>query len=159
MLEQSDVDALNSLFKSELELNYAAYEHGMIWDCKVGPITVGQYRVVPLITPRKVKSEGYLMQNCCRDYIQSCQAKKYLLFSIGNRSGQRIATLGTRKDAGRSIIDDCLGRRNEPIMEVSYDQYDDTGECVFEIGYTEIFSVAHEIVRLLNVQSAEQFTD
>ncbi len=149
MLEQSMVNKLNRVFKPELK---ACHQHqkSNAWNCPIDEVTLEEYLIIPLISARKVKSEGYLMQNCCRDYIPSCVKGKYLLFSIRDLFDRRIATLGARKNGERWVFDQCLGEQNTVVMEQSFDFIGNDGEYISEFTYTEIFSVAHEVIRLLN---------
>jgi hypothetical protein len=78
----------------------------------------------------------------------------YQLFSIRNLQGERIATLGAKKVNDRWYFGDCLGKENSTVIESATEIYDD-GNIVYEVEYTEIFSVAHEVVRLLNEYPAD----
>ncbi|MFT5700927.1 MAG: hypothetical protein ACI8ZB_003812 [Desulforhopalus sp.] len=154
MLNQGLVDDLNLLFADELESVAKALGEGerTKWACPIVTTEVGEYLVVPLLTSKKVKSEGYLMQNCIREYIPRCIDGTYLVFSIRSGCGERVATLGARDDGGYWVFDDCLGNENEPVIEIVHECCDVDGSPLCLIDYTEIFSVAHEVVRLLNLE-------
>ncbi len=86
MLSSTLVNELNALFADELQISAklnSKIKAGR-WDCPIESIEVGEYLIVPLTTRRKVKSEGYLMQNCVRQYISLFKGGEYLLFSIQN---------------------------------------------------------------------------
>lgn len=152
MLSPKKVHELNQLFAEELELtkNDKTETWNKKWDCPIQAIQLGKYMIVPLTSRRMVKSEGYIMQNCVRDYIHLCNDGKYLLFSIRNRLNERAATLGVKKRDNRWYFDDCLGKENSVVIEeiIEFLNSENSSEYVTE--YTEMFSVAHEVVRLLN---------
>lgn len=155
LLSPHTVAELNQLFADELEVSGMFWNNLNIkqWESPVGLVEIGQYHIVPLTTPKKVKSEGYLMQNCVRQYVDICSGGKYLLFSIRNFDGERVATLGVKNLDDHWYLDSCLGRENTTVMEKTFEVTDD-GNVTFEIDYTELFSVAHEVVRLLNNMSS-----
>lgn len=154
MLSQSLVDELNLLFADELESVAKVLGEGVgtKWTCPIITTEVGGYLIVPLLSSKKVKSEGYLMQNCIREYIPRCIDGTYLVFSIRANGGERVATLGTRADRGYWVFDDCLGKENEPVIEDVHEYCEEDGNHFVLIDYTELFSVAHEVVRLLNIK-------
>lgn len=151
MLDSKFARELNQLFADELQLNKGTPRAH--WNSHVGPVEIGQYYIVPLTSPRMVKSEGYLMQNCVRQYIDLCWDGSYLLFSIRNSDGERVATMGAVERDNRWYFDDCLGKENVIVIETTSEFIDGDNGVVSETEYTELFSVAHEVVRLLNIQS------
>ncbi len=155
MLTSQFVAELNDLFANELCLTRTSKFEKRIkgWHCPIQSVQVGEYIVVPLTSARKVKSEGYLMQNCVKEYVEQCRDNMYLLFSIRNLKGERVATLGVKKEGDRWYFDDCLGKDNSTVMEFSTEFFD-AGSVFCEIEYTELFSVAHEVVRLINTNPA-----
>lgn len=154
MLSSKLVNELNMLFADELKISakFNKTFRSEKWVSPIGNIEIGEYLIVLLSTPKKVKSEGYLMQNCVRQYVHLCQEGEYLLFSIQNRLGERVATLGVKKGANRWYFDDCLGIRNSVVIETTLDFLSADNCIVYETEYNEIFSVAHEVVRLLNYE-------
>lgn len=152
MLSPQVVSELNLLFAEELNEadNVESHKRSRNWNCPIQEVQLGTHTIIPLTSPREVKSEGYMMQNCVRDYIGRCRDGCYLLFSIRTLAGNRIATLGATKRHGRWYFDDCLGGQNSEVLEQTFEDYDDNGCPVFETEYTEIFSVAHDIIRRLN---------
>lgn len=150
MLTQEMVDELNALFKFELGLTYENSSSINNWTCPIGKTVIGEYCVIPLISKKMVKSEGYMMQNCCREYIPLCINDEYHLFSIQSLSGNRIATLGVKQEYDRWRLDDCLGPQNTPIMEGNADYLNEDGGYDSEFVLTDIYFVAHEVVRLMN---------
>lgn len=158
MLSPIAVSELNQLFADELKDSRIFWNNFNIkrWESSIGLVEIGQYRIVPLTTPKKVKSEGYLMQKCVRQYVDVCQGGEYLLFSIRNLDGERVATLGVKNRDDYWYFDDCLGKENTNVMETILETLDDDNNTVHEIDYTELFSVAHEVVRLLNSQAVSE---
>jgi hypothetical protein len=152
VLSSKVVSELNLLFSRELAVTTKLNsEKGSgKWFCSIRAVQIGEYMIVPLTSPRDVKSEGYMMKNCVREYIHLCKDGKYLLFSIRNSLNERIATLGVERRDNRWYFDECLGEENSVVMETTVDPLD-ANNYEYEIfEYTEMFSVAHEIVRLLN---------
>lgn len=149
MLSRSIVDELNILFAHELS-KANPKKRSARWACKLSTTFIGEYVVNPLTSARLIKSEGYLMHNCVRQYIHLCKNDEYLLFSIENLRGEKIATLGVKNHDNRWYFDDCLGKNNSTVIETTVEAFRAEHSIVHEIEYTEIFSVAHEVVRLLN---------
>ena len=90
------------------------------------------------------------MNNCSREYSSPCADGKYTIFSIRTRSGERMATLGIRNDEGYWRFDQCSGPSNGDVLEEVNEYYDDEGILQTEYLPTEIYYVAHEVVRLMN---------
>ncbi|SHO49212.1 PcfJ domain-containing protein [Desulfopila aestuarii] len=151
MLSQLIVDELNTLLTGELS-GANTSKRSPRWACKLSKRIIGEYVVNPLTSARMIKSEGYLMQNCVRQYIHLCKSGDYLLFSIQNLPGEKVATLGVRKHDNRWYFDDCLGKNNTYVIETTIEPLGADHLVVHEMEYTEIFSVAHEVVRLLNCE-------
>lgn len=91
MLSSTLVNELNALFADELQISAKLNSkiNAEKGDSPFENIEVGEYLIVPLTTQKKVKSEGYLMQNCVRQYVHICKEAEYLLFSIQNLLGER----------------------------------------------------------------------
>lgn len=157
MLTSQIVDELNDLFAEEFGLTTSNKSElkNKGWHCPIHIVRLSEYIVMPLTSSRRIKSEGYLMQNCVRGYVDQCRNGEYLLFSIRNLGGKRIATLGVNKRGDRWYFDECLGKENSAVIEVAREDFDADHNMCLEIEYTELFSVAHEVVRLLNLQTEE----
>jgi hypothetical protein len=97
-----------------------------------------------------LKSEGYLMNNCFRDYIPQCSELKYCFFSMRSRSGERLATLGITSDDDFWRFDQCFGDSNTEVLEETQEYLDEDGILQTESFATELYYVAHEVVRLMN---------
>ncbi len=104
------------------------------------------------VTPsaKRLKSEGYLMNNCCRDYMDQCAGLAYCLFSICSRSGERLATLGLAYDEDYWHFDQCFGPANTEVLEENRTYIDEDGEFQEEIYATDLYYVAQEVARLMN---------
>ncbi len=72
MLSQSIVDELNTLFVAEL-LRTTTKRQSQKWECMLFEIIISEYLVTPLTSVKMLKSEGYLMNNCCREYASQCE--------------------------------------------------------------------------------------
>lgn len=153
MLSQYNVNELNAIFGAELSAGASVERRPGKWECKLSEMFVGEYLIVPLTTTKMLKSEGYVMNNCCRDYTHQCKDLEYSIFSIRSRSGERIATLGLAKDAGYWCFDQCLGQSNTEVLEETLNYLDDEDVLQTEYFPTEIYYVAHEVVRLMNCTS------
>lgn len=150
MLSQSTVNELNALFRTELAAATSSARKSGKWDCKLSEILVGEYSITPLTSAKMLKSEGYLMNNCCRDYISQCEEMEYCVFSIRSRSGERIATLGLINEQGRWLFDQCFGRSNSDVLHGTSSFLDDDSVLQTESLPSDIYYVAHEIARLMN---------
>ena len=72
-----------------------------------------------------LKSEGYWMNNCSRDYTRQCQEFEYCIFSIRKRTGERLATLGIANDRGSWSFDQCYGPSNLEVLEETCEYLDE----------------------------------
>ncbi len=97
-----------------------------------------------------LKSEGYWMNNCSRNYTHQCEKLEYCIFSIRRRSGGRLATLGITNDQGSWIFDQCYGPSNSEVLEVICEYFDEDDVLQFDSNPSELYYVAHEVVRLMN---------
>jgi hypothetical protein len=150
MLSQSKVENLNAIFSTELAVGSSVEKRSGKWKCKLSEMLVGEYLIMPLTSTKLLKSEGYLMNNCCREYIGQCMALKYCVFSIRSRSGERLATLGLAYDEGYWRFDQCFGPSNGDVLEETRQYLDEEGELQTEWFATELYYVAHDVVRLMN---------
>jgi len=152
MLSESQVKEFNTLFAVELAMGYASNTSPGKWGCSLSEMVIGDYVVIPLTSAKMLKSESYWMQNCCSDFTSRCAELEYCVFSIRTRPGKRLATLGVRMAGGYWRFDQCFGPRNEEVLEFVQEYTDDKGYIQGEWATTEIYSVAHEVVRLMNSQ-------
>ncbi|MBM9604178.1 PcfJ domain-containing protein [Desulfopila inferna] len=148
MLSQSKANELNTLFGIEFN-DYAERQSGK-WTCPLSEEIIGDYFIIPLISAKMLKSEGYLMDNCCRDYLELCEVQKYRIFSMRNLSDERVATLGLRNDNGYWCFDQCFGPSNADVLEETIEYLDEDAELQTEVLPSDLYYVAHEVVRLMN---------
>lgn len=149
MLLQTKVDERINVFAVKLS-KVSGDKHSRKWKCKLDEVFVGDYLIVPLTSVKKLKSEAYLMNNCCCDYARQCANLEYGIFSIRSRSGVRLATLGLILAQGYWRFDQCFGPANMEVLEESLEYYDDDGVLHSECYPTELYYVAHDIVRMMN---------
>lgn len=149
MLSQSAVEELNALFAKELS-GVVTNRRTQKWACPLSETIIGEYLITPLTSSKMLKSEGYLMNNCCRDYVRQCQNLEYCIFSIRSLTGKRIATLGVANDHEYWIFDQCYGPSNTDVLEETYEYLDEEEVMQVDWRQTELYYVVHEIVRLLN---------
>ncbi len=150
MLSQSKADYCNDIFVTELAAGNSAEGRPNKWTCKLPETFVGEYLIIPLTSAKLLKSEGYQMNNCCRDYVDQCAEMTYCLFSIRSRSGERLATLGLNHSEGYWRFDQCFGPSNTEVLEETRTYLDEDGEIQEELFATELYYVAHEVARLMN---------
>ncbi len=120
------------------------------WTCTIGESLIGDYLAIPLTSEKRLKSEGYVMNNCSREYTMKCAALEYCIFSIRRRTGERLATLGLSYDFGYWRVDQCFGPSNTEVMEEICAFLDEDGVLQTETFATELYYVAQEVARLLN---------
>ncbi len=125
------------------------------WKCSLPTIKIDEYEIVPLTSAKQLKSEGYHMNNCCKDYAQQCSEGKYCIFSIRDSFGNRIATLGAVNDEGYWQFDQCLGYSNCNVIDEFTEHLDSQGKIHLEWSHTELFYVASEVVRVLNASKPQ----
>ncbi len=99
MLSQTTVNEISTIFAGELSVTSTKKRIGK-WECKLTETLIGEYLITPLTSARMLKSEGYWMNNCSRDYTRQCEEIAYCIFSIRRRTGERLATLGLANDQG-----------------------------------------------------------
>ncbi len=150
MLSQPRCQAVNTVFEARLAKRTSNKKRTKKWKCKLSEMLVGEYCITPLTSAKMLKSESYLMNNCYRDYIPQCAELKYCFFSITSRSGERTATLGLIYDEGSWCFDQCFGSSNRDVLEETLEYTDDDGMLQIESSATELYYVAHEVVRLMN---------
>jgi len=124
------------------------------WQCRLQEMLIGEYLVVPLTSAKTVKAEAYWMNTGCENYIRKCAGMEYALFSICSRSGERLATLGLTNNRGSWRFDYCFGPSCTEVMEETLEYFDDDGVQQREYYPTELYYIAHEVVRLMNAEVA-----
>ena len=149
MLPQTTVNELNTIFAGELSAT-STKRRSRKWECKLNETLIGEYLITPLTSAKMLKSEGYWMNNCSRDYARQCQAFEYCIFSIRKRTGERLATLGLVNDQRSWSFDQCYGPSNSEVLEETHAYLDEDEVLQFDCNPTELYYVAHEVVRLMN---------
>ena len=120
------------------------------WACKLPETLLGDYFIVPLTTVGLLKSESQKMNNESINYAHRCANLDYCIYSIRRRTGERLATLGLFSEDGYWQFDWCSGPSNIEVLEESVEYLDDEGILQAEHYPTELYYVAHEVVRLMN---------
>ena len=119
-------------------------------------LEIGEYKIIPLVTPRMLKSESYLMRNCSREYICDCEQGIYLMFSVRDLTGKRIATLSFYYSSNYWRIDQCYGIANSEVLYKASVFLTEGGlEAEFE-EETELYYVTSEVQRLLNIDTRQR---
>lgn len=150
MLSQSKVDYFNDLFVTKSATGNSVNKRSKKWECKLSEMLIGEYFITPLTSAKLLKSEGYQMNNCCRDYVDQCAEMTYCLFSVRSRVGERLATLGLNCNDGHWRFDQCFGTSNTEVLEEIRTYLDEDGELQEELYATDLYYVAHEVARLMN---------
>jgi hypothetical protein len=158
MLSQSKVDTLNAFVSTELAAGNSVERRRNKWKCKLSEMLIGEYLIIPLTSAKLLKSEGYQMNNCCRDYVDQCAEMTYCLFSIRRRSGERLATLGLEYDHDYWRFDQCFGPANTEVLEETRTYLDEDGELQEELFATDLYYIAHEVARLMNCAEWPKFS-
>jgi hypothetical protein len=73
----------------------------MRWDVPLPTFVHGRWQVVALRDSYELWEEGHHMRHCARTYADPCKNGEYVVFSIRNSSGERVATGGLERRAGR----------------------------------------------------------
>lgn len=149
MLSETTTNELNLLFECELS-ETVRRKHSKKWQCSVSEVCIGEYLIIPLTSVKMLNAESYTMNNCCREYAAECAEGNYSIFSIRSRAGERLATLRAENDDGYWRFDQCYGYSNEEVLEEVFEYFDDDGVLQTEWSATELYYVAHDVVRLLN---------
>jgi len=150
MLSNSNAAELNAIFEVDPKCAGTTGRRLGKWQCAVAEMFVGDYLIVPLTTKKMLKSEGYMMNNCAREYRCLCEAMQYAIFSIRNRSGERLATLGLARAEGYWSLDQCFGPSNSEVLEETVTYLDEEEILQTESHLTEMYYVAQEVARLMN---------
>lgn len=120
------------------------------WTSPLPHIRIDAFDIMPLTSFSMLKSEGYNMNNCCKDYAPLCAEGTYLLFSIRDHAGERLATMGVEKVDDHYHLDQCFGPSNSNVTDLFIHHLDEDDTHHTEWQRTEIFFVASEVVRMLN---------
>ncbi|PIE00677.1 MAG: hypothetical protein CSA81_13575 [Acidobacteria bacterium] len=120
------------------------------WDALLTESVIGNYLVVPLVSSKMLRSEAFWMNNCVNGYQAICAAGDYALFSIRTCSGERLATLGMKKNESSWFFDQCFGPENSKVLEENIEYIDEDGILQVESYPTDIYYIAQEVVRLQN---------
>ena len=150
MLCQSTVNNVDAPFATRFTRVNSVNRRPKKWQCQLPETLVGDYLIIPLTSVKMVKSEGYRMNTCCRDYVDQCAEGTYSLFSIRRRSGERLATLGLACREGHWRFDWCLGPERSEVLEEIRAYLDEDGELQEELYATDLYYIAHEVARLMN---------
>ena len=121
------------------------------WSCPLPMLRIDEFDIIPLTSTRLLKSEGYHMNNCCRDYAAQCANGTYCMFSIRNHSGDRLATLGAKKVDDHYHLDQCFGPSNTNVIDLFIEHTDNSNTPHIEWQRTELFYAASEVIRALNM--------
>lgn len=149
MLTQTHLPKAKAHFVKELQSPSRKKRSGK-WPSLLDETVIGDFLAIPLTSAKMMKSEAYWMNNCCRDFTESCAHGEYGLFSIRRRTGERLATLGVAKSSTGWCFDQCYGPSNVDVLEETVVYLGDEGELHSESYPTELYYISQEVVRLLN---------
>lgn len=151
MLSELQVNELNNLFSEEL-YDFGSYNQTNHFNSPISQTIIGGYTFIPLVTPRMIKSEAYLMRNCAKDYIGECALGRYCIYSVRDSDNNRIATLGIVNKYGAWIFDQCTGEDNSVVLydDCVYMTDTDGDECEFYNIENELFYVVSDFIRIIN---------
>jgi len=120
------------------------------WKCPLPAVKIDEYEIVPLTSAKQLKSEGYHMNNCSKDYTHQCSIGEYSIFSVRDFAGNRVATLGAVNDDGYWQFDQCMGHSNRNVIDEFTEHMDSQGKIHLEWSHSELYYAANEVIRLLN---------
>lgn len=141
-------------FKKNEQSKKSSSKRKWKWKCSLSTMNIDEYIIIPLTSSKMLKSEGYHMNNCCKDYTKQCVDQKYCIFSIRDSFGNRLATLGAVNSDNYWRFDQCTGHSNTNVTDHFTEHMDPSGQIHTDLSHSEIFYVANEVVRLLNVTSS-----
>ncbi len=124
--------------------------HKQKWTCPLPMLRIDVFDIIPLTSTRMLKSEGYHMHNCCKDFAAQCAEGTYHVFSIRNTSGDRLATIGAKKVDDHYSLDQCFGPSNSNVTDMFIVHTDYNNIPDVEWQRTDLFYVASEVIRVLN---------
>ncbi len=150
MLSQAKITESNAVYTTQPNAGVLNAKRSGKWDCTLSEVLIGEYWIIPLTSKKMLKSEGYAMNNCCRDYTSRCEEMEYCIFSIRDRTGERMATLGLKKEQSYWYLDQCFGASNKDVLEETKSYFDEDGMEQTESTSSEMYYVAHEVARLMN---------
>ena len=153
MLAPARSSGHHNLYLAEKSSKREPKKQPRTWTCPLSEELVGDYLVVSLTSIKQVLTEADLMNNFCREYIARCAGGTYSLLSIRSRSGERFATLGLSKEEGHWQVDRCAGPSDANVLEESMSFLDEDDALHTECFATELYYIAHEVARLMNVPS------
>ena len=151
MLSYANVEPWNNAGPVELKSEVGKKTRTK-WECSVSESLIGDFIVTPLTSARMLQREDEWMENGCQTYAFQCAAAKYALFSIHSKNGDQRATLGLVNNEEHWSFDLCSGPYGENVMDEILEYYDDDGILQTEWLPTELYFVAHEVVRLMNME-------
>lgn len=86
------------------------------WPVAVRDFSVRGYRAVALASEPEVRAEWEGMRNCALDYVAACRRGTHLALSLRDRdTGERIATVILKREAGRYALVEARRRFNRPV--------------------------------------------
>ena len=144
MINEQTVSELNQLFG--LDKSAASRKLRHRWSCPVPAQEMGDFLVVPLISSKELRSEGWHMQHCVATYDARCAIGLYQVFSVRDQPGNRIATLGLTYGSNGWKVDQCLGFSNAEVM-IRYVES--------TVEFTDLHYLAQDVARQLNAEVKE----
>lgn len=149
MLIQTKINSSSALFANHSSQSFKKSKKRK-WKSQVAETIVDQFFVIPVTSTKMLRSEAYWMNNCCQEFAEQCARLEYNIFSIRSRSGERLATLGVINDNGYWRFDQCFGPSNSDVLEEALEYLDEDDVLQEERFPTELYYVAHEVVRMMN---------
>ena len=86
------------------------------WESPLEEISLGSWRIVPLISSYDVALEGVRMKHCVATYAATCLLGEYRLFSVRSAENDHpLATVGLEKQDGVWALEQVKGKCNEIV--------------------------------------------
>lgn len=122
------------------------------WSYTISETIIGDYLIVPLRTVKMLESEAYNVNNNSDQYIPGCTRLENCAFSMCDHFGFSQATLILAHDNEGWRFEKCYGPSNTNVLEEFIEFFDEFGIAQTEYYPTELYYVAHEVIRLMNSQ-------
>lgn len=126
------------------------------WPYTIPETIIGDYLIVPITTAKMLKSESHYLNNNSDQYLSGCSRHENCAFSMRDHFGFSQATLVLSHNNEGWRFEKCHGPSNTNVLEEIIEFFDENEIAQTEYYPTELYYVAHEIIRLMNAQRRVQ---
>lgn len=129
----------------------------LTWSSAVESCELGDYVVVPLTTSSELRREGAAMHHCVGTYDLLCATGSLRVFSIRDLDGRRLATMSLMLGPAGWQLGEIKGLMNSEVVLLE-ELPVDTEQTRIVWAHTDLYYVAHEVVRRYQQQCRDQQT-